>query len=746
MSRSFIYTVTAPVVALSVFLSAGSAGAAPGEQPYRGSAAASSTYNAELEAGLAVDGSDSTRWCSAQPYGDTEWLQVDLGSKKPVGRVEILWEIAYARGYTLSVSDDAENWKEIFRGGKGNGARDVLNDLNASGRYLRLDCLERGTHHGFSIWEVRAFARATANAEDVVPHDPTYIPKPPKVTTMEFKANKKYLIIPISNSGGDEGCNTKLWLTIGDRKIGPYDLVTPRTEADVDWYGNFPLEHFQGSRVKVRLDGVTDEVLELIKQSDTIPGEEGFYKEAFRPQFHFSAKTGWLNDPNGLIYYKGEYHMYYQHNPFSVKWGNMSWGHATSKDLIHWEEKPTVLFPDADGTCFSGAAFIDEQNQLGLKSSAEDVIVAFYLRTNIGLAYAYSNDGGYSFTEYENNPVLSHAGARIDTPRPLWHEPTQRWVCPTYDFYTNDQGKRLRCVGIYSSADLKEWRFESRVEQDKWGDELCGCVDFFEFPVHPPEVGRLSEPSDGLETRPTNKKWVMILIDGSYIIGDFDGKTFYNLEGKPAITKDRIRSLVVDHNYYATMTWHNMPNDRRVQITWMHRRRHFPGMPYGEQMTLPSELTLHSTDEGLRLRMNPIKEFESLRTKTHTVTDESLGTDSNPLSGVSGELFDLEVEFEPAPGSETRFDMRGIPVTYVADTQTLSCGPAKTKLAPIDGKIHLRIIQDRTCIETYGNRGRVYIPVIELPQAGNQGLKATCLKGEAKLHSLQVHELRSAWK
>jgi sucrose-6-phosphate hydrolase SacC (GH32 family) len=238
----------------------------------------------------------------------------------------------------------------------------------------------------------------------------------------------------------------------------------------------------------------------------------------------------------------------------------------------------------------------------------------------------------------------------------------------------------------------------------------------------------------------------MILIDGSYIIGDFDGKTFYNLEGKPAITKDRIRSLVVDHNYYATMTWHNMPNDRRVQITWMHRRRHFPGMPYGEQMTLPSELTLHSTDEGLRLRMNPIKEFESLRTKTHTVTDESLGTDSNPLSGVSGELFDLEVEFEPAPGSETRFDMRGIPVTYVADTQTLSCGPAKTKLAPIDGKIHLRIIQDRTCIETYGNRGRVYIPVIELPQAGNQGLKATCLKGEAKLHSLQVHELRSAWK
>ena len=155
---------------------------------------------------------------------------------------------------------------------------------------------------------------------------------------------------------------------------------------------------------------------------------------------------------------------------------------------------------------------------------------------------AYSNDGGQTFTDFEENPVLTHVGARIDTPRPFWYEPTKRWVTPTYDFFTNDEGEKRRCVGFYSSENLKEWQFESRVEQDGWGDELCGCVDFFQLPV------------DG---DPLNKKWMMIMIDGSYIVGDFDGHTFYTLAGKPTVTDDRIRSLVIQGNYYATMTWHN---------------------------------------------------------------------------------------------------------------------------------------------------------------------------------------------
>jgi fructan beta-fructosidase len=400
---------------------------------------------------------------------------------------------------------------------------------------------------------------------------------------------------------------------------------------------------------------------------------------------------------------------------------------------VHWEEHPAVLYPNPEtGACFSGAAFIDRWNQLGKKTGQKDVLVAFYLRTKIGLALAYSNDRGYTMTDYEGNPVLTHSGARIDTPRPFWFEPTQRWIAPTYDFFTNAQGKRLRCVGFYSSANLTDWTYESRVEQDKWGDELCGCVDFFQLP---------------LDGDPAQKKWVMIFIDGSYIIGSFDGHFFYTLEGKPAATKDRIRSLVIKGNYYATMTWHNMPNDRRVQITWM-KGPTYPGMPFNQQMTIPSELTLLSTEDGPRLRLNPIKELQILRKKTHQWNNILLKPDANPLAGLQGDLFDLEAEFKPVAGVRTVFDLRAIKVIYDSDTEMLTCGmdrPVGTSLKPVDGLIRLRILLDRTSVEVYGNDGRVYIPLVAFPQPDNLSLSATCSQGKVKANYLRVHELKSIW-
>jgi len=547
--------------------------------------------------------------------------------------------------------------------------------------------------------------------------------------TKKFPISAKYLILPIQNGGRDG----KLALTIDDKSVFEYDIALASSLETTDWYAFSSIERYRGKTARVEATEATAAGFALVRQSDTIPGEENFYKEKLRPQFHFTAKTGWLNDPNGLIYYKGKYHLYYQHNPVSVSWGNMSWGHATSKDLVHWQEQPKVLFPNPEtGACFSGAAFIDHRNQLGKKADGDDVLVAFYLRTKTGLCLAYSNDGGMTFADYEENPVLTHPGARIDTPRPFWYEPTKRWIAPTYDHFENERGKKLRCVGFYSSENLKDWKFESRVEQNKWGDELCGCVDFFQLPV------------DG---DPQNKKWVMILIDGSYIVGTFDGHRFYTLEGKPAHTSDRVRSLVIQGNYYATMTWHNVPNDRRVQITWMRRSEgDYPGMPFNQQMTVPSELALHATDEGPRLRMNPIRELESLRVKAHEWKGLMLKAGENPLLELEGDLFDLEVEFEPAAGSETVFDMRGIRVAYDADTRTLSCGSTRTRLGPVEGVIRLRILLDRTSIEVYANDGRVYMPFVVFPAEQNRSLKATCGRGEVKANYLRAHELKSSWE
>ena len=544
-----------------------------------------------------------------------------------------------------------------------------------------------------------------------------------------FTVTAKYLIVPIRNEGESE----KLRVYFDEKLILDYDVALAPNPESTDWHAFFSIERFAGKQAKVSVSGARDDGFALVRQSDTIPGEEDFYRESLRPQFHFTSRTGWLNDPNGLIYYKGEYHLFYQHNPVALPHRNMTWGHAVSRDLVHWIEQPKVLFPDPKtGTCFSGAAFIDSRDQLERKTGDEDVIVAFYLRTKIGLCLAYSNDRGQTFTDYEGNPVLEHAGARIDTPRPFWYEPTGRWIAPTYDFFENEKGEKRRCVGFYSSENLKEWTFESRVEQDGWGDELCGCVDFFQLPVD----------SDHQE-----KKWVMILIDGSYIVGDFDGHVFYTLSGKPAITDDRIRSLVIQGNYYATMTWENMPDERRVQITWMRTKKgsYYPGMVFNHQMTIPSELSLHSSKGGPRLRMNPIVELESLRTKTHEWIDILGEENGKPLFELSGDLFDLEVEFEPQPGSTVVFDLRGNEVIYDVETSTLSSCGQVTALEPLGGIIKLRILLDRSSVEVFANEGRVYVPHVVFPQNENRTVKMICRKGRFKATLIRVHELKSSW-
>ena len=552
----------------------------------------------------------------------------------------------------------------------------------------------------------------------------------------DFTVAAEYLVLPVRNAGDDgDGAGKsdegRLRLVVDGRTVLDYGVNFAAGPGDVDWYAFFSLARFRGRQARVSADHITEQAFELVRQAD-IPGAEAFYTERLRPQFHFTARTGWLNDPNGLIWYRGEYHLFYQHNPTGLPWGNMTWGHAVSRDLVHWTEQPKVLFPDAaTGTCFSGAAFIDHRNQLGRKSGAEEVIVAFYLRTEVGLCLAYSNDRGRTFTDYEANPVLTHEGARIDTPRPFWHQPTGRWVAPTYDFFTNDRGQLRRCVGFYSSANLTDWRFESRVEQDGWGDELCGCVDFFQLP---------------LDGDPERLMWVMILIDGSYIVGDFDGATFHTLAGKPAVTDDRIRSLVIQGEYYATMTWHNMPHLRRVQIAWMRSPGFYPGMPFNQQMTVPAELSLHSSGEGPRLRMLPVAELEALRTRTHEWSDLPLDGHRNPLEAITADLLDLEAEFPVAAGTVIRLQMRGFSITYDADTETLSsCGTA-TRLPPVDGALRLRVLLDRTSIEVFANDGRVYIPRVVFPEDGNRSIGISCTGGSTAATSLRVHELRSSWQ
>src|SRR5690606_24985461 len=217
-------------------------------------------------------------------------------------------------------------------------------------------------------------------------------------------------------------------------------------------------------------DGLRD--LDLVDAAPTFPGQESVYSERYRPQVTFSSRRGWHNDPNGLIYYNGEYHLFYQHNPYGVEWGNMHWGHAVSTDLVHWRELPDALYsPDHDHMAFSGSAVVDTANTSGLSRNGVDPLLAFYTRTGVGENLAISYDNGLTFEEYPGNPVVSHEGR---DPKVIWYEPGKHWVMVVWDeghTRRSSLGEHVRYqVSFYSSPDLKNWTYES------------GLPGFFECP------------------------------------------------------------------------------------------------------------------------------------------------------------------------------------------------------------------------------------------------------------------------
>jgi fructan beta-fructosidase len=348
--------------------------------------------------------------------------------------------------------------------------------------------------------------------------------------------------------------------------------------AEIPEYWVFcDMSGFTGETLVIRYDGDAGG-LRQIYQSDTIHEDVPIYCETNRPQFHFTARRGWINDPNGLVYYEGEYHLFYQHNPYEREWGNMHWGHAVSRDLVHWEELPVALYPDTLGTVFSGSAVIDTGNTSGFGRNA---MVAVY--TADGPAgqvqcVAYSLDRGRTWTKYGGNPVIN-SGKTWQTrdtrdPRVFRHKASGRWVMAL-----NERDGH----SIYTSSDLRNWTYRSHISG------FWECPDLFDLPV------------DG---NPADTRWVMYGASGTYLIGDFDGETFTPLQGKRRYTAGAM---------YAAQTFNHTPDGRRIQIGW--GRIQQPGMPFNMMMLLPTELTLRTTPDGLQLFSCPVKEVDSLQEK-----------------------------------------------------------------------------------------------------------------------------------
>jgi len=470
------------------------------------------------------------------------------------------------------------------------------------------------------------------------------------------------------------------------------------------------VDAFRGKELVIEVDSITagSRGLVSIVPSDTIPDPDGLYREEHRPRFHFSSRRGWNNDPNGLVYFDGEFHLYYQHNPYGWKWGNMHWGHAVSRDLVHWEELPVAIYPHRFGDwVFSGGAMIDWENTGGFQTGDDPPIVASYTSTGRGECLAYSNDRGRTFTDYEGNPVVEHRGR---DPKIIRYEPGDHWVMAVYDEH---EGKRW--IAFHTSKDLRTWELASRLE----GYYEC------------PEIFELAVEGEANETR-----WVTYAADGNYAIGTFDGRTFTPESGKHRGNWGNC--------FYASQTFSDVPAEdgRRIQIGW--GRVATPGMPFNQCMLFPCELKLRRTDEGLRMFTYPVREIRALRTNTIRY-DAGLEPGRNALEGVTGELFDLDGFLRPLDAERIELTIRGVPVVLDVKEGTISCRDRGAPLPMKDGEIRLRVLVDRTTIELFVGDGLVYMPIGGILAERDRGLALTVDEGTVDV-SVFVTELRSAWR
>ena len=416
---------------------------------------------------------------------------------------------------------------------------------------------------------------------------------------LSFVIEKDYLLLPIE----DTATVSYMKVLVNGEAIAP-DISVRLARKNVDYWVPLSVADYKGQKIELLFNQLGREDVGY-RQIDQVDEFIPLQNEKFRPLYHFAPPYGWMNDPNGMVYHNGYYHLYYQYNPYGTRWGNMHWGHAMSKDLMTWEHLPVALSPDSLGQIFSGSAIIDKENTAGF---GKDALIAIY--TSAGKestqSIAYSLDNGVTFTKYEGNPVLSDPNYKdFRDPKVSWHDESGQWVMVLATGHT---------ISFYGSKDLKSWeRLCEFGEGIGCHDGVWECPDLFPLPY------------DG------KTKWVLLVSlspgnpnGGSatqYFIGDFDGKTF---------TPDKLPyPLWVDYgrDNYAGVTWSNVSDDRRIFIGWMSNwncANHVPTTYFRSAMTVPRELSLCHNGKHPVLASVPVKELEAIRGEAKSIPEISV--------------------------------------------------------------------------------------------------------------------------
>lgn len=548
----------------------------------------------------------------------------------------------------------------------------------------------------------------------------------------EFKIERRYLNFLVTGRR-DLPRRLGVELLVDDRVVRA-SSATEYMSLDMIWR-TWDVGLFVGRTARIRINdhstfgGIA---VDQFVQSDTAkaqPTDASVHlQETFRPGFHFTAQSGWLNDANGLFYYKGRWHLFHQHRPPDGP--AVVWGHATSEDLVHWRHQPTAISADNGDACFSGSAAIDWDNTSGLRR-AEDppIVLCFTLHPpadsgrKATQCLAFSADVGQTFGPFAGNPVLCTKDNNDRDPKLFFHKPTRAWIM-VLSLSRNNADREHATYGLYRSSDLRSWELLQEIGPGSWYWE---CPDMFEMPL------------DGDSHR---SKWLLVKGSGDYILGTFDGRRF-QAETEPI----RIQW----HNaYYGAQTFSDAPDGRRIQIGWMHTTKAeapkaWPGMPFNQQMSVPRELTLRSTPAGPRLFRQPVAELERLRTRTRDLGARALAPGENALADVAPGLLDIELEIDLGHAAQLSLGCRGAELTYDVKSQKLRLLRADPVLSLTNGRLALRVLIDRTSIEAFASAGEVDVSGVYFPRADDRRLSLGVQGGQANIRRLVVHELKPIW-
>lgn len=557
------------------------------------------------------------------------------------------------------------------------------------------------------------------------------------------KGAKKYLLLPIQDNA-PEG---KICIVVDNQQQGV--VANVRLARDkVDYYIPFDLSAYEGKDISVDIQGMPESSLcwEKMSLSDTFDMTN---REKFRPVYHHTPAYGWMNDPNGMFYKDGVYHLYFQHNPYGSTWGNMTWGHSTTTDLVNWNYEGLAIKPDAWGAVFSGSAVVDYDNTAGFGKNA---VVAFYTSAKSSpwgdtqsQSMAYSLDNGKTFVKYAYNPVVTSSKRDFRDPKVFWYAPDKHWVMILAGGQEMD---------IYSSKNLKDWKYESSfgAKQGAHGG-VWECPDLVELPV------------EGAK----EKKWVLICninpggpFGGNaaqYFVGTFDGKKFVN----ESPTQTKWMDWGKDH--YATVTFSNAPGGRCIALGWMSNWQYqtvLPTLQYRGSNTIARDLTLYRQDGELLLRCTPSPEIEKARMQKVSVPSFKVSDSYDLASLLEGNdgAYEIDMTIKNSGASKIMFTLsndKGEKVNMYYDIMRKQFVMDRSESGKVDfsvdfpavtvapvydtDNIRLRLFVDRTSIEAFGEGGKFVMTNQVFPTEPYNKMSFVSVRGNFTVKSMDVYKL-----